>query len=80
MTKTHLIKRGPFAGMRVTVPEPNPDFSTAESSADVIPHNGRWFINMGRPGFNCAANNRKGFASKGQATRVMIQHDSTRKG
>jgi hypothetical protein len=50
----------------------NPPFST--TGPDVIEHNGRWFINMGRPGFNTRANNANGYASKGQATRVMMQH------
>lgn len=37
------------------------------------PATGRWFITMGHCGFNCEANNGAGFASKGQARRVMIQ-------
>jgi hypothetical protein len=60
-----------------------PDFSTTDGSPDVIQHRSRWFINMGRPGFNCLANNRNGFETEAAARAAMnrrtrpIQKDGT---
>jgi hypothetical protein len=46
---------------------------------EVIEHNGRYFINMGHPGFNTRANNVQGYATKAQALRAMIACRNARK-
>jgi hypothetical protein len=32
---------------------------------------GRWFITAGNPGFNCSANNRRGFETKAAALKAV---------
>jgi hypothetical protein len=42
-----------------------------EGSPDVIEHNGRFYINVGRPGFNSKTNNGAGYDSKKIAQEVI---------
>jgi len=39
----------------------------ATSPTPIFQFNGRWYIAMGQPGFNCKANNRDGFSKAKQA-------------
>ncbi len=46
-------------------------FSTEPSSPDVVQStDGRWFINMGRPGFNSPTNNRGGWPTAEMAQQI----------
>lgn len=43
------------------------------------PDSGRWFITMGHPGFNSAANNRNGYQTQ-QSAEKAIRQFSAKKG
>lgn len=42
------------------------------------PATGRWFITMGHPGFNSAANNRQGYSTKSAAHMAMTRYTNKR--
>jgi len=47
-------------------------FSTAcLTESPVFELGGRWYISLGRPGFNSKANNRTGYASEKAALRAL---------
>lgn len=48
-------------------------FSTQPGAPLVIKRGGRFFINMGRPGFNCRANNGAGFSSREAAEQASAK-------
>jgi hypothetical protein len=52
----------------------NPKFTM--DGPDVIEHNGRFYINMGRPGFNTRANNRDGYATRESAARTLRHYSA----
>ena len=50
-------------------------FSTEPGSPDVVQStDGRWFINMGRPGFNSPTNNRGGWPTEAGARTLLIAY------
>lgn len=49
----------------------NPKFDASPTAPDVIEHAGRFYINMGRPGFNSRTNNRNGYATRQLAQDVI---------
>lgn len=51
-----------------------PAFSMDAGSPDVFAHGDRWFINMGRPGFNSRANNAAGYGSEALARAAMKRY------
>jgi hypothetical protein len=55
-----------------------PQFTTEAGSPDVVEHGGRFFVNMGRPGFNTRANNAQGFATHAKALGVIAAHTTWR--
>lgn len=44
---------------------------TKEGETDIIPFNGRFYINMERPGFNSWTNNGQGYETEQQARDVI---------
>lgn len=46
-------------------------FSDKKGSPDVIEYRGRFYINMGRPGFNSRTNNRAGYDTRQKAQDVI---------
>lgn len=51
--------------------EKGPPFSTEKGSPAIVEWRGRFFINMGRPGFNSRTNNRFGYDSRDLAQAVI---------
>jgi hypothetical protein len=43
------------------------------SAGPVVEFEGRFFITMGRAGFNCTANNRQGFATAAKANAAHLK-------
>lgn len=48
-----------------------PDFSSDKKAPDILEHQGRFYINMGRPGYNSHTNNRDGYETKKKAQDVI---------
>lgn len=46
-------------------------FSSEKSGPAVFEHQGRWFINLGQPGYNSRTNNRAGYDSQQKAQDVI---------
>lgn len=55
-----------------------PRFSMDQGSPDVVQRGDRWFVNMGRPGFNCFANNRDGFPTREKAEACIRKHNRSK--
>jgi hypothetical protein len=55
--------------LKAIVESASPPFDT--KGPDVIEHRGRFYVNMGRPGFNTRANNSNGYATREGALGVM---------
>ena len=47
------------------------NFDSSKTAPDVIVFNGRYYINMGRPGFNSKTNNGMGYDTEKKALDVI---------
>lgn len=54
----------------------HPNFSFDTNSPDIIEHDGRFYINGGRPGFNSRKNNGRGYDTEAEAREVLERHAS----
>lgn len=66
------MELGKMHGQRDRSPkkESSPAFSSDPRAPEVFPHNGRWYINLGRPGCNTQMNNSIGYTTEDEALKV----------